>query len=784
MTIITSILLAVFWGYATNLSDLLEAITVRKKKASAWKAQSILSFFSAIGITYLTIDNHTVIYWALLLPVLLILLLFKRLNQYCVKVCLKVHTFVLVLALVTIALVGISYFVRQLTVAFIPLFIFYFLLRNTGYSHHYIKRMKQVMLSPYTVYCAAFTFAIYSFYRYDSFSFTLLLTVLSFSFSIYYQLKNHVIYHFEQYPSINVKCDLHHLPDFSYAGYMYGEKSLDEEAFVVFNATDFGILPGNGENQIIKIQQFVDEVGKRGGGTAYFPAGTYHMRSCEECSYITLDYSNVLVKGEMKNGKHQTIFISDSPTLRGEKNPWLSPFLFTTGERIQRSNIFWGVQFKHKKDIVTKSASMTDPGSDGELLQPEWATKITSDLFLGDKVIEVKDALQIKSNYILIVAYNTNHEGRLIKQILNHDDLLPSWGTALRAGDEKAPSLQWLVEIDRIIDNHKVVLKQPLRWNIGMECSPEVFNVEMLEHVGFKDLVIKSTWSGLFRHHGETGYYSMDFAQEMDYGWNAVNMKRVAHGTISNVIIDNFSNPLYVQDSRNITLEDIVVKGADGHQGLKLYGHACDNLFSNVTFYNHYADFIGGETCSYGNVFSGVHYLNPENKYADFDFHGFSEGPFSPPMQNLFECCTGIRGIKGAGASYNVPSAARENVFWNILSDGYNGASELFYFTYHSNVLTLRRKLGNCLRLKSIKPFFVSSVISNDVPHTPTYSFFCKTYIMGYSGANYITIDNHTEDFSDKYIHTEQINKGFVAPFSLYRHQLKERQDSNQNRNS
>lgn len=57
-------------------------------------------------------------------------------------------------------------------------------------------------------------------------------------------------------------------------------------------------------------------------------------------------------------------------------------------------------------------------------------------------MIEVKDALQIKSNYILIVAYNTNHEGRLIKQILNHDDLLPSWGTALRAGDEEAPSLQ------------------------------------------------------------------------------------------------------------------------------------------------------------------------------------------------------------------------------------------------------------------------------------------------------------------------------------------------------
>ena len=31
----------------------------------------------------------------------------------------------------------------------------------------------------------------------------------------------------------------------------------------------------------------------------------------------------------------------------------------------------------------------------------------------------------------------------------------------------------------------------------------------------------------------------------MDYGWNAINMKRVAHGAISNVIIQNYTNPFY-----------------------------------------------------------------------------------------------------------------------------------------------------------------------------------------------------------------------------------------------
>ena len=43
-------------------------------------------------------------------------------------------------------------------------------------------------------------------------------------------------------------------------------------------------------------------------------------------------------------------------------------------------------------------------------------------------------------------------------------------------------------------------------------------------------------------------YYSVGQAQEMDYGWNAINMKRVAHGAISNVIIQNYTNPLYIID--------------------------------------------------------------------------------------------------------------------------------------------------------------------------------------------------------------------------------------------
>ena len=91
-------------------------------------------------------------------------------------------------------------------------------------------------------------------------------------------------------------------------------------------------------------------------------------------------------------------------------------------------------------------------------------------------------------------------------------------------------------------------------------------------------------WNGLFHHHGLPLYYSVAQAQKMDYGWNAINMKRVAHSTVEDVEIKDFTTPLYVQDSREVTIQHIAIKGYDGHQGIKVYCHTCDCLFQHIDF--------------------------------------------------------------------------------------------------------------------------------------------------------------------------------------------------------
>ena len=497
--------------------------------------------------------------------------------------------------------------------------------------------------------------------------------------------------------------------DFSYAGCQHAEKEMP-----VFDVTAEGITPNSGEDVLGKLQGLISRVGESGGGCIYFPKGKYYINKNRKASgFIQINYSNITLKGETdSDGRPAAELINCNHTADGTRNPWLSPFMITTGESLQQSNIFWGIQFKKKKDIITRSGSMSDPGSDGTILTPDFATEVTSSAVKGDIRLQVRDASALQGvRYIMLALYN-NPDGDLIRDILDMNELRPEWRTALRAGDEMAPSYQALLEIDSIDESsNTVILTQPLRRNIDLKNTPELFAVEMLEDVYIKDLVIGSTWNGLFRHHGFRLYYSAAQAQEMDYGWNGINMKRVAHGRIENVIFKNQTNPLYLMDSRNVTVENVLFTGYDGHQGIKAYEHACDNLLRHIEFRNHYADMMGGEGNAYGNVFSDVRYTNPYLKPVDFDFHGFSEGPMSPPSYNLFECITGFSHIKAGGAIYNQPACARNNVFWNLEMEGERKGDNLFVNLCYVPQGRLRKVMGSLfkaalssLRGKSLSP--------------------------------------------------------------------------------
>lgn len=455
----------------------------------------------------------------------------------------------------------------------------------------------------------------------------------------------------------------------------------------ICNVKDYGIMPDTKADCLTAVQELIDKVGNEGGGTIFFPKGRYLFYTSPE-RFLQINHSGITIAGETSaDGTPLAELCACGAMSEGRKNPWLSPFFITTAEKIQPSNEFFGLQFRKPRATRMQSNSLSDPGSDGSILTPDYATKITAQALASTDIIEVADSSKV-GKYIIIGMYNTTADGNLIKDILGTDSLRPEWTVANRAGIEEAPSFQLLCEVKEIIDVHRIRITKPLPRDIELCYEPEVWNAKMLEHINICNLKLTSRWNGAFHHHGFPIYYSIKQSQNMDYGWNAINMKRVAHGSVSNVIIRDFTNPLYVLDSRDITATGMEICGYDGHQGIKIYEHTCHCVFKDITFRNHFADMMGGEGNAYCNYFSNISYSNPVFKPVDFDFHGFSEGPMSPPAYNVFENIKSFRYIKSAGSITHLPSSAQGNIFRNLECEGERRGDSLFY------AMTYRPKTG------------------------------------------------------------------------------------------
>ena len=454
------------------------------------------------------------------------------------------------------------------------------------------------------------------------------------------------------------------------------------------NVTEHGILPNSKKDVIDDVQALIDHIGEQGGGCLFFPKGRYLFNLHGQKRFLQINHSHITLEGETdEQGNLLTEFVNGGTTIEGHRNPWLSPFFITTGETLQPSNQFWGLNFKRPLPTHKESSSLSDPGSDGKILTPPFLTHITADAPAGTTLLHVSDSSHI-GRYVLLGMYNTTPDGNLIKELLGVETLREEWLTARRAGPEEAPSFQWLVEVKRIVDTQTIELACPLWRDCLMTYKPALFHAEMLEDIHIRHLNIHSRWNGLFRHHGFPLYYTIGQTQEMDYGWNAINMKRCAYSSVEDVEFKDFTNPVYVQDSYAVDVHSVKIKGYDGHQGLKMYCHTSNCHFHHIDFYCHFADMMGGEGNAYGNTFSDIRYLNPNFKPVDFDFHGFPEGPMSPPAYNLFSHIEGFRYIKSAGAIHNLPSCATHNAWSDIVTEGEHHGVPLFY------AMTYRVKSG------------------------------------------------------------------------------------------
>ena len=540
------------------------------------------------------------------------------------------------------------------------------------------------------------------------------------------------------------------LPDFSYAGYEYGEKEIPVVTKNIFNVQKYGVSSNSTADQTAVIQALIDKVGKQVGGVVYFPKGKYYLNldSLHHQS-LKINYSNVILRGE-GSGVDGTVFFSKYPLTQHEVSPWLSLAVIQTATELQHSTAFWGLDFLDSSKAG--AAISTSAGTVNDHIQ---AAPVIAHLLKnankGQRIINVSSTKTLKAGSVIILGmYNTTDDCNLMKDILQPIENFESYErSALDAGKTGAPSFQWLVEVDKVLSETSLQLKQPLRRDMPMKYKPVIAAAPMLSGIGIEHLRLESGWDGYYCHHGCNKAIPAQ-GRNMDYGWSAITLCRVKNSWINDVEIHSFTNPIYFLDSRNCTAENINISGYDGHSGIKIYSHAADNLIKNVHFYNNYTHVLSGEGCAYGNVFSNIIYKAASNKTGNFDFHGFADRRFSPAAYNLFENVVGLDQVFSGGAANNMPQTAGSNTWWNIEEGTFDKKDNEFFA---------------CWLWKTKENFHAPE------EHVKMYP---KSILVGvYSPTSRIKIMGGEEDKQNEWIYTEGFNKGRVLPASLHDAQLK-----------
>ncbi|TKG95522.1 DUF4955 domain-containing protein [Puteibacter caeruleilacunae] len=505
------------------------------------------------------------------------------------------------------------------------------------------------------------------------------------------------------------------LPDFSYAGYHYGEKELPTVKAKEFVVTDYGAIANDEIDDTKAIQKAVDAAGANGGGIVLFPTGKFLVNTdTTQTDIVKINYSNIVMRGA-GSGKDGTIIFSGSSTHQQEDdNPWLSPFVFHTGLNIHDTHSFYSV-------------TMEKP-----------LAQLAKDLKKGDDVVELSSTEGLKAGDVIILAMkNTTEEGDLINDMMKPLKFEPFQKTYLEAGKRRDVSFQWPVEVEKILDGNKVKLKQPSRRDILVRYEAYAAIMPMLKEIGVEHFRFESSWDGVYKHHGN---------REMDYGWGAVCMHRVAHGWVKDLSIDNYTQTTHMVNSRNITITDITITGGEGHYGPKMY-HSSDNLITDVLVDAKRTHGPGLEGESFGNVYKDITYTHD----APLDLHGISGEGFCPPMFNLYENIKGVYRVAGGGAPQNIPHSGDYNTFWNMDMSGTKQGE--FREIFHSWIWTNPEKFKNEMHYDCHKQYLRSIVVGVRGKEKP------------------LSVDHQYEDLQDQWIYVEGLNKA-EKPVSLYETQL------------
>lgn len=445
---------------------------------------------------------------------------------------------------------------------------------------------------------------------------------------------------------------LNFLPDFSYAGYRFGNTSLPEVKEKIISATDFGVKANDDLDDSKALQKALKAAHEVSGNVVLLlPAGKIILSDI-----LYIERSDFVLRGAGSGAQGTEIYcprpmmyLKDQESLAE-----LREYLTSTGKRqVEKENnidlpfsqfawsggfIWTQVRNQRVKSYMEKYE--TPPNIFAKVIKGN----------RGEKEFLVSDVNRLKvGDVVELELFNKEGEkGEIIEALYGNSK------AKIGYSHWKQPNLALVrqqVEIVAISKN-KITIKTPLLLDIKPNYQALLVEWKHLSEVGIEHLRISFPDAPRVAHHIEQGY-------------NGIFLTRLFNSWVQDVTINNAESGILTEEIANVTIKDIVTEGKNiAHYTVEM-GGVHNVLVENLKVYNKAVHPLSFNTFATKNVYENCEIFtdpdldqhagaNHQNLFDNVKVHFDADNSNTYPL------------FAGGGANYWKPSHGAYSTFWNI----------------------------------------------------------------------------------------------------------------------
>ena len=440
-------------------------------------------------------------------------------------------------------------------------------------------------------------------------------------------------------PSVLADGDAAFLPDYSYAGYRWGDEPIPTptaaSGATVIRAADHGVEPDDGRDDTAGLRAAVAAAdGVEGWAVVELPAGTVELRNL-----LFVERGRFVLRGA-GSGAGGTVLSMPVPMADMDQPPLmerLNAYLIANDKKVKSGEYF--TPYSWTGGILwTRAPEGTAPASNASIAGDLSGTRGTHTF-----TAELPNALRVGETVRLGWFNRDGPDSPVLQHLYGMADGLD--GDRLwEKPDEPLVTQEVTVTA---IDGATVTVHEPLLHDLRPEWSSALAPETRLEHVGIEGMRIVFPDVPYAGHHLEPGF-------------NAIYLTDLRDGWVRDVTFVNADSGILSDHCANLTLADIRVHGRVGHYGVHIgkVERVLLTDFETTGWMEHPVSFNTGARQS---VITRGRIVSPQLDQHRGANHTnlFDDLETAEPTDNL-------RLFGHGGAGYWGPTHGVANTFWNV----------------------------------------------------------------------------------------------------------------------